>query len=105
MVGKRMGFQKTIREGNPDCKHNYVVYYADGSNGIQSWTCDSSKCDRREEIGYYAFKRMLFPPGAYIKINNTGFDDPLIYTHKANEGGIASILPENKIKSLDQIFS
>lgn len=91
-----MAENKVFYEGNPECKHDRVLYIDFGITG-QSWHCDYPECERQEAIGYSdSGEKIKFPPLAYIMTENAKFGGHGVYSHRADENGLAKLLSEKE---------
>ncbi len=84
---------RILDEGNPNCEHEFIDYVDNKFDGQAFW-CDMSDCNRHERIGYSPGHVMEFPSGSYIRNPNPKFGIRGVYSHKADENGIASLLDE-----------
>ena len=81
--------------GNPDCKHDRVFYDDERLMGQYLW-CDLPNCGRHESMAYSPNHKMKFPPGALISTPNQQYGGENFYSFKANEQGIAGLLPKDQ---------
>ena len=91
-----------LNEGNPKCKHKYVIYGEDVD--ALAWWCDMDPCGRHERFGYSPGEKIKFPPGAFIRTPNPKYGGENTYAIKADSDGDArGVLPRNEWISKDSL--
>lgn len=76
---------QVLDEGDPECKHNYILYIDNAFDG-QAWWCD--ECGRYKRMGYCPGEKIRFPPDAYIRTLNPDYGGEEVYSWRADSDGV-----------------